>query len=65
MYEFFTGNNLIPPNQSDFKPGELCINELLSITREIYKSFDDRVEVPGVFFGISKAFDKVWCKGLL
>ena len=39
MYEFFTENNLISPNQSGFKPGDLCINQLLSIT-QIYKSFD-------------------------
>ena len=41
MYEFFTENNLISPNQSGFKPGDSCINQLLSITHEIYKSFDD------------------------
>ena len=65
MYEFFTENNLISPNQSGFKPGDLCINQLLSITHEIYKSFDNGLEVRGIFLGISKAFDKVWCKGLL
>ena len=64
MYEFFTENNLISPNQSGFKPGDLCINQLLSITHEIYKSFDNGLEVRGIFLGISKAFDKVWCKGL-
>ena len=35
MYEFFTANNLISPNQLGFKPGDLCINQLLSITHEI------------------------------
>ena len=42
MYQFFTKNNLISSNQSDFKPGDSCINHLLSITHEIYKAFDDR-----------------------
>ena len=46
------------------KQGGLCINQLLSVTHEIYKSFDDGLEVRGIFF-ISKAFDKVWYKGLL
>ena len=32
----------------------------MSITHEIYKSFDKVREVKGVFFDISKAFDKVW-----
>ena len=65
MYEFFTESNLISPNQSGFKPGDSCINQLLSITHEIYKSFDDGLKVRGIFLGISKAFDKVWYKGLL
>ena len=65
MYEFFTENNLISPNQSGFKPGDLCINQRLSITHEIYKSFDAGLEVPGIFLDISKALDKTWHQGLL
>ena len=60
MFEFFIQNNLITPNQSGFKTGDSCINQLISITHEIYKSFDDGYEVRGVFLDISKAFDKVW-----
>ena len=30
-----------------------------------YQSFDSGFEVRGVFFDISKAFDKVWHKGLI
>ena len=60
MYEFFTENNLISPNQSRFKPGYSCIDQLLSITHEICKSCDDGFEVRGIFLDISKAFDKVW-----
>ena len=40
------------------------MNQLLSITHEIYQSFDDNLEVGAVFLDISKAFDKVWHKGL-
>ena len=65
MYEFFTENNSISPNQSGFKPGDSCINQLLSITHEIYNSFDDGVEVRGIFLDISKAFQKVWHQRLL
>ena len=32
-------------NQSDFKPDDSCIYQLLSITHEIYKSFDAGLEV--------------------
>ena len=63
MYEFFTENNLISPNQSGFKPGDSCINQLLSIIHKNCKSFDDGLEVGGISFGISQAFDKVCHKG--
>ena len=65
MFEFFTKNHLISHSQSRFKPGNSCINQLLSITHERYKLFDDGLDVRGVFLDISKAFDKVWHKGLL
>ena len=35
----------ISPNQSEFKPGDSCTNQLLTITHEIYKSFDKGSEV--------------------
>ena len=65
MFNFFISNNLISPKQSGFKPGDSCINQLLSITHEIYKSFDEGLEVRGVFLDISKVFDKVWHEGLI
>ena len=65
MFTFFTENNLISPNQSGFRPGDSCVNQLLAITYEIYKSFDEGFEIRGVFLDISKAFDKVWHEGLL
>ena len=65
LFEFFIANNSISKNQSGFRPGDSCINQLLSITHEIYQSFDDNLEVRAVFLDISKAFDKVWHKGLV
>ena len=65
MFKFFIENELISPNQSGFKPGDSCINQLLAITHETYKSFDDGFEVTGVFLDTSKAFDKVWYGGLI
>ena len=49
MFEFFTENNLISDNHSGFKPGNSCVNQLLSIIHEIYQSFDDNLEVIAVF----------------
>ena len=41
------------------------VNQLLSITSDFYKALDQGKEVRVIFFDISKAFDKVWHKGLL
>ena len=65
LLEFFIKNNIILSNQSAFKQGDLCIYQVLSITHEIYQLFDKSFEVRGIFFDISKAFDKVWYKGLI
>ena len=64
-FEFFSENELISHNQSGFRPGDSCINQLLCITHDIYQSLDDGLETRGVFLDISKAFDKVWHEGLL
>ena len=65
MFDFFIDKDLISANQSGFKLGDSYINQLLSITHNIYKSFDDGFEVRGVFLDISKAFDKVWHDGFI
>ena len=65
LLNFLLENNLILPNQSGFKPGDSCINQLLSKTNETYNSFDEELEVISVILDISKAFDKVWHKDLL
>ena len=64
-FHLFNDNNLISPNQSGFRPSDSCINELVAITHEIYKSFDEGLEVGGIFLDISKAFDKVRHERLL
>ena len=65
MLKYFLDNNLITPKQSGFRPGDSCINRFLSITHDIFTSFDNGLEVRGVFLDISKVFDKVWHDGLL
>ena len=61
MFNFFRQNNLFTKCQSGFIPGDSCVAQLLSITHEIYQSFDCSAtrDVKGVFLDISKAFDKV------
>ena len=65
MFHFIIENEFILPNQSSFKPGDSCINQLLFITHELYKSFDEGLKVRSFFLDISKAFDKVWHDGII
>ena len=65
IFDYLIENNLITENQSGFKPGDSYINQLLSITHDIYKYLDDGFKVKRVFLDISKAFDKVWHEGLI
>ena len=65
MFNFFIENKSISSNQSGFKPGDSCINQLLFITHEIYESFDVGLEVRSYFLDISKAFDKTWHDGFI
>ena len=65
MYEYFIEKELISSSQSGFKPGNSCINQLSSITHGIYLYFGNGFEVRGIFLDISKAFNKVWQKGLI
>ena len=59
MPAFFIKNGLISQNQSGFRRGDSCFNQLLSITHEIYKSLDDRFNVRSVFL------HKVWHEGII
>ena len=65
MFKFFIENEFISPNQSGFKLCDPYRNQLLAITHETYKSFDEGFEVRGVFLYILKAFNKVWHEGLI
>ena len=65
MCRFLIENNFISSSQSGFNLGDSCVNQLLSITHKICESFDDGFDVRGVFLDISKAFEKVWHKGII
>ena len=65
ILKYFLHNNLISLKQSGFRPGDFCINQLRSITHNIFTSFDNGFEVRVVLVDISKAFDKMWHDGLI
>ena len=66
FFLFLEDNNLLTPNQSGFRPNDICINQLLSIVHSIYSDFDHNpsLEVRANFLDISTVFDKVWHDGL-
>ena len=65
MQTYFIENNLISENQSGFKPGDSCVNQLLAITNEMFPSFNGNSKVKLVFLDISKIFNKVWHKRII
>ena len=67
LFKYLEDDNPLNGNQSDFCPGDSCVHQLLSITHEIYKTFDANpsLEVRRVFLGSLKAFDKVCHDGLM
>ena len=60
-------NNFISNNQSDFRPGNSKINQLIDFVNEIPKSLDksNPLEVKSAFLALAKAVDKVWLKGFI
>ena len=67
IYEYLCVNQLLTLNQSGFRPGDSTVNQLLSVTHQIYSAFEEfpSRETRAVFSDISKAFDNVWHDGLL
>ena len=65
MYNFFIGNNSIYSNQSGFLTGHSNVYQLISLYHQLVQSFDNITRSCVIFCDISKAFDRVWHKGLI
>ena len=65
VFNFFKDNNVITPLQSGFVPGDSTTNQFLDIYNTFCKALDEGKEARAVFCDVSKAFDRVWHKGLL
>ena len=62
IYEYLSNNSLITPNQSGFGSRDSNINQLLSITHNIYEGFlmEPLRETRAVFLDITESFAKEW-----
>jgi len=65
LYNFLTSNNLLYKLNSGFKKGDGTVNQLLHVTHQIYKNFDEGLKSVMVFLDFRSAFDSVWHSGLL
>ena len=65
LYNFLLEIGCLNLLQSGFHPGDSTVNQLIYLVHQIYQAVEDGKEVRMVFLDISKAFDKVWHKGLL
>ncbi|KAK3105198.1 hypothetical protein FSP39_019583 [Pinctada imbricata] len=65
LYNYISSNNLLTPLQSGFRPKDSTILQLLDLTNQFGKALDEGKEIRVIFCDISKAFDRVWHKGLL
>ena len=64
-YIFNHIKNLIYEFQSGFLKGHSTVFQLLEIYHKVCSNLDDKISTILIFCDISKAFDKVWHRGLL
>ena len=65
VFNFFHDHHVITTLQSGFVPGDSTVNQLVDIYNTFCKALDEGKEVRAIFCDISKAFDRVWHRGLL
>ena len=65
LFKFLEDGNIINPCQSGFIPGNSTVYQLLSMYDDFCKSLDRSIPTQAIFFDVSKAFDRVWHRGLL
>ncbi len=65
LYNYLIDNTILTTLQSGFKKGDSTVNQLSYLYNDICKALDEGKEVRAVFCDISKAFDRVWHRGLI
>ena len=65
LFNYICDHEILSALQSGFIPGDSKVNQLVDIYNTFCKSLDEGKEVCAVFCDKSKAFDRVWHRGLL
>ncbi|MCW4285900.1 MAG: reverse transcriptase domain-containing protein [Candidatus Thiodiazotropha taylori] len=65
LYNHLHDNSVLTPLQSGFIPGDSTTNQLTFLYNTFCQALDSGKEIRVVFCDVSKAFDRVWHKGLL
>ena len=65
VFNFLRDTHFFTSFQSGFMPGDSTVNQLTYLYNQFCQALDNGLEIRVVFFDISKAFDKVWHRGLL
>ncbi len=65
VFNFFRDNLTITVHQSGFIPGDSTVNQLVHLYHVFCEALNKGKEIRVVFCDISKAFDKVWHRGLI
>ncbi len=65
IYNHLRDNFVLSQHQSGFLPGRSTITQLLEVYNSFCQALDNGKEIRVIFLDISKAFDRVWHKGLL
>jgi hypothetical protein len=65
LFSYFQSNFLINMWQSGFIPGSSTVTQMVEMYNAFCQAVSDGKEVRVTFLDISKAFDRVWHKGLL
>ena len=65
LYSYCTKYKLLTDKNSGFKANDSTVNQLLIISNTIINALDSNKNACMFFLDITKAFDRVWHKGLL
>ena len=65
VFNFLMDHEVLATLQPGFISGDRTVNQLVDIYNSFCKAIDEGKEVRAIFCDISKAFDRVWHRGLL